>query len=828
MGKVDIAIEAKNLAKVYKVYSRPADIFWEAVTRRPRHRDFWALKDVSFDIARGEVVGIIGTNGAGKSTLLKILAGTLDRNAGDLTVNGKVSAILELGTGFHPERTGRENIYVGGMCLGMSRVEIEAKIDSIIEFSGLKDFIDQPFRTYSSGMQGRLTFATAMSIKPDIFIVDEALATGDGAFVQKCMVRMRQICNSGSTVLLVSHGTAVLAQLCNRIIWLAQGQVQMIGDPLKVIQAYDLALHEAASGGKGRTEQVALVVNEPAKAVAREMPAVACVAEDAPKKDLKTIYKAGPVFIEAVELLDGRGRLTTNFTPFDTLAVRVRYRCEGPLPQETLGMALALNRKSDLLPVSQCYTQNLGPGETQANYTRAAHRRRPGKTGVMEARLSPLQLQPGDYLLSIGLLANTPCNWEFYEYHHFGYEVTVTSPGDQFGALVYARVAWRHRRINQASHASLASAHTLRIDGPEQIPNPLGRALRGDRARRQQFDTLRQEIETICLDEGGYPDYWPRHEFCPCCGSRTLVRAFTKYKLSHDVCRRCHFVCVNPYPTEDVLYRLYNGSYYNAVREFIERPRALACVEDASLSVTLEQMRPILNYVRRHKPAGSWLDVGGGNGWFADHVRKQMPGYDVSLNELSEASIRFAKDLYNLPVITDPIGRLKLKGEQFDVVSLIAVLEHVALPFEFISELSDLLRPGGYLIITVPRFSRLNRVVSRNASATVCPPYHLSLFNERNLQHLLRRSNAYDRIYKKATGSPAFSLIDFVQFGDYWDLEIPKVVSTSVKNVQLKPYTELEGNTIAALAAANTVCRPYFQKVDGRGLLHMLAIKRST
>ena len=432
-------IQVRSLAKAYKTYARPLDMLRELVTGQPRHHLHWALQDISFDIHKGEVVGIVGLNGSGKSTLLKILAGTLDHTAGTVEIAGKISAILELGTGFHPEYSGRKNVVLGGMCLGMSKEEVEGKLESIIEFSGIREFIDQPFKTYSSGMQARLTFATATAVNPDIFIVDEALAAGDAVFVQKSFGRIKEICAGGSTVLFVSHSSALVAQLCSRAIWLERGKIKMLGDALEVVRAYDYAIYEAISGGKGTTTSVPVV--DKTSPPDEEQPAGTTSGDP----NGKMIFRQGPVLIDRVELLDKTGRPADIFRFQESLRVRVWYHCEGAVPEETLGVAMAVNRKGDMLSCMQFNTSNVKKDSEFTSYEQAPFRRRAGRTGYLEATIDPLQLNTGQYLLTVGLLANIPYNVNFYELHQYFYEFSVVRDGHVFDSVFYPMVSWDHR-----------------------------------------------------------------------------------------------------------------------------------------------------------------------------------------------------------------------------------------------------------------------------------------------------------------------------------------------------------------------------------------------
>ncbi len=238
----EILVSARNLAKCYWLYKRYRhrlmQFAFSGLLKRNYAEPFWALKDVSFDLKRGQALGVIGVNGSGKSTLLQILAGTLQPTTGELHMRGRITALLELGTGFHPEFTGRENVFLSGATIGIPEREMKKRFDEIVDFAGIGEFIDQPVKMYSSGMYVRLAFSIATSVDPEILVVDEALAVGDAGFVLKCMNRMQRLRENGAAIILVSHDIQTVRSFCDQALWLNRGIPQALGGTMEVTSKY--------------------------------------------------------------------------------------------------------------------------------------------------------------------------------------------------------------------------------------------------------------------------------------------------------------------------------------------------------------------------------------------------------------------------------------------------------------------------------------------------------------------------------------------------------------------------------------------------------------
>lgn len=239
-----LALELKNVNRVYKIYKRPLDRLLQLLPfTKVNYRVFEALQPLSLTVKKGEVIGLLGRNGAGKSTLLQLICGTLPPSSGSVVANGRIAALLELGSGFNPEFTGLENIFLNGAILGLKRADLEARLDEIIEFSGIGEAVNQPVKTYSSGMFVRLAFSVAVCVDPDILVIDEALSVGDGAFARKSFDRIMQMKEQGCTILFCSHNLYQIEAICNRAIWLHEGKVVSEGMPAEVIRHYENYLY---------------------------------------------------------------------------------------------------------------------------------------------------------------------------------------------------------------------------------------------------------------------------------------------------------------------------------------------------------------------------------------------------------------------------------------------------------------------------------------------------------------------------------------------------------------------------------------------------------
>ena len=309
----DNAISVEGLWKRFRLYHEKNQYLKSAVMkgRRAKYEDFWALKDVSFEVPHGQVFGIIGSNGSGKSTLLKCLTGILAPDQGSIRADGRVAALLELGAGFHPDLSGRENIGLNGAILGMSKKDLENKFDDIVQFAGLEKFIDTPVKNYSSGMTVRLGFAVAINVEPEILIIDEVLAVGDEEFQQRCFQKIEQFRREGRTIVFVSHGLSQVSQFCNDALWLEKGEVQRIGPAYEVVSEYTGIAHNVEHSHN-----------------------------DSLSDESVDRWGTGEVRITGVTMSSTDGNETQNFDSGAPFRVRVNYEILQPITELVVGIRI--------------------------------------------------------------------------------------------------------------------------------------------------------------------------------------------------------------------------------------------------------------------------------------------------------------------------------------------------------------------------------------------------------------------------------------------------------------------------------------------------------
>ncbi len=395
-----------NVSKKFSLHHERARSFQELILglfRRDadsRDEEFWALRDVSFTVEQGETVGLIGPNGAGKSTALKLISRIIEPTSGRIEVGGRVGALLELGAGFHPDLTGRENVYMNGSILGLSRAQIRRKMDNIVAFAELERFIDVPVKHYSSGMYVRLGFSVAVHTEPDVLLVDEVLAVGDAAFQRKCLERIDQMRADGVTILFVSHGADAVRKLCSRVVWLDEGELVADGSAEAVVTRY---LTHTWDSEEGKLE--------PRKARTRE----------------SRRWGSGEVQIVGVRLLDGSDQEKQHFQTGEPLTVEMRYHAEVRVERPVFGLAI---HRSDGVHITGPNTQFAGYEIPQIE-----------GEGVIRYTVHSLPLLEGSYSISIAAH-----DWEdtrMFDYHDQLYPFRVLpSEGEQYG-IVTLKGEWR-------------------------------------------------------------------------------------------------------------------------------------------------------------------------------------------------------------------------------------------------------------------------------------------------------------------------------------------------------------------------------------------------
>ena len=355
-------ISASNISKTFKLYKSPADRLKEIILRRSFHRVYHALEDVSFEVAEGETLGIVGQNGAGKSTLLKLLTGVLIPDTGKIHISGRITGLLELGTGFNPEFSGRDNIYLNGTYLGLSRQEIEDRLEKIIKFAELKDFIHEPIKTYSSGMVMRLAFSVAIHADPKAFVVDEALSVGDAYFQQKCMRKIKEFKNNGGSMVFVSHDMNAVKVLCDQAILLDEGNVIEQDTPEKIVNTYNFLIAKRSKG-----EEIKYQDNK-----------------------VTSGYGNNRIMIEEVKLLD------ENNTPSEILVsgkpVKIMIRLAAKETRENITLGIAIRDK---------FGQDIYG--TNSFYLKREIRVQEGQIQTIGYVFDEFNLGPGKYTLSVAV-----------------------------------------------------------------------------------------------------------------------------------------------------------------------------------------------------------------------------------------------------------------------------------------------------------------------------------------------------------------------------------------------------------------------------------------
>lgn len=410
-------IAVEGVSKCYRLYARPQDRLREALSRGHRryHEEFWALRDLSFEVARGEALGIVGRNGAGKSTLLQLLAGRLVPTTGRVQLRGRVSALLELGSGFNAEFTGRDNVFLYGSILGFSRGHVAERFDDIASFADIGSFLDQPVKTYSSGMVVRLAFAVLALLEPEILVADEWLSVGDVLFQSRCLKRIKRLLADGMTLVFVSHDVTTIQLITRRCLWLEDGRMRAIGRSVDVAQDYLHALlaAEAPPDGTGNAGPAAH-------------------SDDEAGADEVRYSTTGELLITDVRFLDEAGTERTTYRTSETLRIEMGYEARAPADEPVFAISV-FNQDG-----VYCLSAQSEPGSLGA--------RLDGR-GTVELEIPTLPLNHGEYRVSVAVL-DSRCVF-YFDHHRPRYQLTVRGDRVTWGIFSVPH-RWRIRRAPAA------------------------------------------------------------------------------------------------------------------------------------------------------------------------------------------------------------------------------------------------------------------------------------------------------------------------------------------------------------------------------------------
>lgn len=424
-----IAIQVRDLSKMYKLYDKPSDRLRESLglTRKKCYREHFALNHVSFDVRQGETVGIIGTNGSGKSTILKIITGVLNPTAGKVVVDGRISALLELGAGFNMEYSGLENVYLNGTMIGFSREEIDAKLDDILKFADIGDFIHQPVKTYSSGMFVRLAFAVAINIEPEILIVDEALSVGDVFFQAKCYHKFEEFKKMGKTIVFVSHDLSSISKYCDRVYLLNQGNILGEGSPKAMIDTYKRVLVGQYDGQESVGEETASLLDDEdlqraaaQKADEKGTDASQASMEAKGQNPNALEYGTKQAQIEEFYITDDRGVPTNAILKGSMFTIHMRVRFMDHIPAPIFAFSvknvIGVEITGTNTMIEKAFLDSVEPGEVKnVTFTQK------------------MNLQGGEYLLSLGVTGYNQDTFEVYHRLYDALNITVVSDKNTVG-----------------------------------------------------------------------------------------------------------------------------------------------------------------------------------------------------------------------------------------------------------------------------------------------------------------------------------------------------------------------------------------------------------